>query len=103
MVEYTPVGVRVFGGFAIQAGAYTFGWQGADGATVETQAHFSFKFRREREGWSIVDHQSSAMPREPEELKHVSSPCCRHVPQLNIARACVGPLSCVLESASLAT
>jgi len=74
MVEYTPVGIRIFGGFAIQAGVYNFEWQGAEGGTVETQAHFSFKFRREQEGWSIVDHQSSSMPKAPDEPKHVRWP-----------------------------
>ncbi|CAN0444928.1 unnamed protein product, partial [Hapterophycus canaliculatus] len=31
VVEYTPVAVRVYGDFAVQADTYTFAFQGADG------------------------------------------------------------------------
>ncbi|CAM9750168.1 unnamed protein product [Ectocarpus sp. 6 AP-2014] len=75
VVEYTPVAVRVYGDFAIQAGTYTFAFQGADGATVEKRARFSFTFRRDRPGspqpWTIVEHHSSSMPTAPAGLKRV--------------------------------
>ena len=75
VVEYTPVAVRVYGDFAVQAGTYTFAFQGADGATVEKRARFSFTFRRDRPGspqpWTIVEHHSSSMPTAPAGLKHV--------------------------------
>ncbi|CAM9947506.1 unnamed protein product [Scytosiphon promiscuus] len=74
VVEYTPVAVRVYGDFAIQAGTYTFAFQGADGATVEKRARFSFTFRRDPENprkWVIVEHHSSSMPTAPAGLKRV--------------------------------
>eukprot|EP00752_Nemacystus_decipiens_P003524 g3250.t1 len=75
VVEYTPVAVRVYGDFAIQAGTYTFAFQGADGATVEKRARFSFTFRRDNPGspqpWTIVEHHSSSMPTAPAGLKRV--------------------------------
>ena len=75
VVEYTPVAVRVYGDFAVQAGTYTFAFQGPDGATVEKRARFSFTFRRDRPGspqpWTIVEHHSSSMPTAPAGLKHV--------------------------------
>lgn len=75
VVEYTPVAVRVYGDFAIQAGTYTFAFQGADGATVEKRARFSFTFRRDVPGapqpWTIVEHHSSSMPTAPAGLKRV--------------------------------
>ncbi|CAM9808765.1 unnamed protein product [Scytosiphon promiscuus] len=74
VVEYTPVAVRVYGDFAVQAGTYTFAFQGADGATVEKRARFSFTFRRDPENrrkWVVVEHHSSSMPTAPAGLKHV--------------------------------
>ena len=76
VVEYTPAPVRVYGQFAVEAGTYTFAWQGDDGKTVEKRARFSFTFRREKPGnpqpWIIVEHHSSSMPNAPKELKSVS-------------------------------
>ena len=76
MVEFTPVAVRVYGDFAVQAGTYTFAWQGEDGGTVEKRARFSFTFRRDHPGtpqaWMIVEHHSSSMPNAPSGLKAVS-------------------------------
>ncbi len=77
MVEYTPVAVRVYGDFAVQAGTYTFAWQGEDGATVEKRARFSFTFRRDNPGgpqpWTIVEHHSSSMPNATSGAKAVSA------------------------------
>ena len=68
--------VRVYGDFAVQAGTYTFAFQGADGATVEKRARFSFTFRRDHPEsptpWTIVEHHSSSMPNAPAGLKRVS-------------------------------
>lgn len=68
--------MRVYGQFAVQAGTYTFAWQGPDGATVEKRARFSFTFRRDDPAcpnkWTIVEHHSSSMPNAPEGLKPVS-------------------------------
>ncbi|CAN0262222.1 unnamed protein product [Scytosiphon promiscuus] len=75
VVEYTPVAVRVYGDFAVQAGTYTFAWQAEDGSTVEKRARFSFTFRRDNPGspqpWTIVEHHSSSMPTAPAGLKAV--------------------------------
>ncbi|CAM9529065.1 unnamed protein product [Ectocarpus sp. 12 AP-2014] len=75
LVEYTPVAVRVYGDFAVQAGTYTFAFQGADGETVEKRARFSFTFRRDHPEsptpWTIVEHHSSSMPNAPAGLKRV--------------------------------
>ncbi|CAB1106835.1 unnamed protein product [Ectocarpus sp. CCAP 1310/34] len=75
LLEYTPAPVRVYGEFAVQAGTYTFAWEGDDGDTVEKRARFSFTFRRGKPGsprpWTIVEHHSSSMPDAPAELKHV--------------------------------
>ncbi|CAM9166772.1 unnamed protein product [Ectocarpus sp. 4 AP-2014] len=76
LVEYTPVAVRVYGDFAVQAGTYTFSWQDNDGATVEKRARFSFTFRRDPtkpQEWAIVEHHSSSMPTAPAGLKPAMS------------------------------
>ncbi|CAN0239127.1 unnamed protein product, partial [Hapterophycus canaliculatus] len=76
LTEYTPAPVRVYGQFAVQAGTYTFAWQGPDDATVEKRARFSFTFRRDHPEsptpWTIVEHHSSSMPIAPDGLKRVS-------------------------------
>lgn len=75
LLEYTPAPVRVYGQFAVEAGTYTFAWQGPDGETVEKRARFSFTFRRCEKGspqpWVIVEHHSSSMPNAPEGLRPV--------------------------------
>ena len=65
--------MRVYGQFAVQAGTYTFAWQGEDGATVEKRARFSFTYRKDGSSWIIVEHHSSSMPIAPEGLKPVST------------------------------
>lgn len=72
MIQYNPGSVRVHGDIALQAGDYTFAWQGADGATVEVKARYTFGYRREKDGWIIIEHHSSAMPKAPDALKPVS-------------------------------
>lgn len=71
MTRLNPGSVRVHGDIGIQAGDYTFTWDGADGP-VEVDARFTFHFRREADGWKIVEHHSSAMPSAPAGLKAVS-------------------------------
>lgn len=72
MTRLNPGTVRMHGDIGIQAGDYTFTWIGADGP-VEVDARFTFHFRREADGWKIVEHHSSAMPKAPAALKAVSS------------------------------
>lgn len=73
MIEYNPSPPRVHGDFAIHGGDYTFAWQGADGATVEVLARFTFAYRKENGEWHIVEHHSSKMPDAPPALKAVST------------------------------
>lgn len=62
--------------FAVHAGAYTFAWQAADGSDVEVRARFTFCYRKDPNGWIIVEHHSSGMPKAPDGLKHVSTGLC---------------------------
>lgn len=50
--------VRIFGDLAINSGVYTFTF--ADGAVVT--ARFTYVYRRDGDGWKIIEHHSSAMP-----------------------------------------
>lgn len=50
--------VRIFGDLAINSGVYTFTF--ADGAVVT--ARFTYVYRRDNDGWKIIEHHSSAMP-----------------------------------------
>eukprot|EP00752_Nemacystus_decipiens_P012506 g11077.t1 len=68
MTRLNPGTVRMHGDIGIQAGDYTFTWDGADGP-VEVDARFTFHFRREADGWKIVEHHSSGMPEAPAALK----------------------------------
>lgn len=72
MTRLNPGTVRMHGDIGIQAGDYTFTWVGADGP-VEVDARFTFSFRREGNGWKIVEHHSSGMPTAPAALKAVSA------------------------------
>jgi len=50
--------VRIFDGFAINSGVYTFTFN--DGGVV--QARFTFVYRKNNSHWKIVEHHSSQMP-----------------------------------------
>lgn len=50
--------VRIFGDLAINSGVYTFTF--SDGAVVT--ARFTYVYRRDGDGWKIIEHHSSAMP-----------------------------------------
>jgi len=50
--------VRIFGNLSINSGIYTFTFR--DGTQV--QARFTFVYRRNDEGWKIIEHHSSQMP-----------------------------------------
>lgn len=56
--------IRVFGDTAVNSGMYTFTYRGDDGATQAVPARFSFVYRRTDEGWMIIDHHSSAAPKD---------------------------------------
>lgn len=53
--------VREFGDLAIDSGVYTFDLT-SDGATTQVPCRYTFVYRREADGWKIVEHHSSAMP-----------------------------------------
>lgn len=92
MTRLNPGKVQMHGDIGIQAGDYTFTWDGADGP-VEVDARFTFHFRREAGGWKIVEHHSSAMPTAPPALKPVSG----------ISSTCVLVFCVVLFSRRLTT
>ena len=50
--------IRIFGDLAINSGVYTF--QFNDDSRV--QARYTFVYRRQADGWLIIEHHSSAMP-----------------------------------------
>jgi uncharacterized protein (TIGR02246 family) len=54
---------RVFPGFAINDGRYTFQYQGANGKTKTVEARFNFVYRNVDGQWLIVDHHSSVLPK----------------------------------------
>lgn len=72
MTRLNPGMVQVHGDIGIHAGDYTFMWQAADGSDVEVDARYTFSYRKEADGWKIVEHHSSAMPSAPAGLKAVS-------------------------------
>jgi len=53
---------RVYGDTAIVSGAYTFSDVRDGVATNMRPARFTFVFRRDGNGWLIVDHHSSRVP-----------------------------------------
>jgi uncharacterized protein (TIGR02246 family) len=55
---------RSFGDTAINSGIYTFTYTGKDGKTVTVPARFSFAYRKVNGKWLIVDHHSSAVPKD---------------------------------------
>jgi hypothetical protein len=57
--------IRVYGNAAVNTGYYTFSYV-KDGETKSLPARYSFTYVKNGERWLIVDHQSSAMPINPE-------------------------------------
>ncbi|MDI1227117.1 MAG: SgcJ/EcaC family oxidoreductase [bacterium] len=56
--------IRVFQDTAVNSGMYTFSYQDEAGRTQSVPARFSFVYRRTEEGWMIIDHHSSAAPKD---------------------------------------
>ena len=50
--------VRISGDIAINSGIYTFTFK--DGTSI--QARFTYVYLRNDQGWTIIEHHSSAMP-----------------------------------------
>ena len=57
-VEINESNVRIFANLAINSGVYTFTFKG----DVKVQARFTFVYRKDTDGWKIIEHHSSAMP-----------------------------------------
>ncbi|CAM9125431.1 unnamed protein product [Chrysoparadoxa australica] len=74
-VSYYKPYIRVYDDFAINSGVYTFLWNdpAEPGGKKVKKARYSFTYKKDassRNGWSIVDHHSSAIPNAPAQLKH---------------------------------
>lgn len=54
--------IRIFGEIAINSGIYEFSVIGREEAIP---VRFTFVYRRQNDGWKIVEHHSSALPEEP--------------------------------------
>lgn len=50
--------IRVFDHLAINSGVYTFSFDDQ----TEVQARYTFVYRRQDDGWVIIEHHSSKMP-----------------------------------------
>lgn len=55
--------IRVFSDMAVNSGLYTFTFENADGETVSVPARYSFVYHKTPQGWLIVDHHSSLVPK----------------------------------------
>jgi len=53
--------IRVFGDIAVNSGIYSFALT-IDGVTSDVICRYSFVYRRDEDGWHIIDHHSSVMP-----------------------------------------
>lgn len=56
--EIDESNIRIFGDIAFNSGVYTFSF--GDGSKV--QGRFTFAYRKEANGWKIIEHHSSVMP-----------------------------------------
>jgi uncharacterized protein (TIGR02246 family) len=62
-VEFKDHLVRVYGDTAIDSGTYVFSFE-KDGAKTDLPARYTFVLVKDGGQWQIVDHHSSAMPKE---------------------------------------
>lgn len=53
--------IRVYGDFALNSGTYRIDYA-KDGAPMTIDARYSFAYRKQGEGWLIVDQHSSPLP-----------------------------------------
>ncbi len=56
--------IRVFQDTAVNSGMYTFSYQDEEGRSQSVPARYSFVYRRTDDGWMIIDHHSSAAPKD---------------------------------------
>ncbi|HET6520621.1 MAG TPA: SgcJ/EcaC family oxidoreductase [Geminicoccaceae bacterium] len=64
-VTFEDPHIRVYGDTAVNTGYYTFSYE-KDGQRQTLPARYSFTLVERDDGWLIVDHHSSAMPRPPQ-------------------------------------
>jgi uncharacterized protein (TIGR02246 family) len=62
-VEFKDHLVRVYGDTAIDSGTYVFSFE-KDGAKTDLPARYTFVLVKNGGQWQIVDHHSSAMPKD---------------------------------------
>ncbi len=53
--------IRVFNDIAINSGLYNFSVT-QDGQRVDVAARFTFVYRKDADGWRIIEHHSSVLP-----------------------------------------
>ncbi len=61
-VHFDDKNIRVFGDVAVNSGFYTFSYS-ENGKTIKVPARYTFVYVKKPQGWLIVDHHSSVMPK----------------------------------------
>ena len=57
----TEQNIRIYGDIAINSGLYTFALT-QDGVRTDVAARFTFVYRKQDDGWLIIEHHSSILP-----------------------------------------
>jgi len=57
----TEHNIRIYGDIAINSGLYTFSLT-QDGVQADVAARFIFVYRKQADGWLIIEHHSSILP-----------------------------------------
>lgn len=57
----TEQNIRIYDNIAINSGLYTFTLT-EDGAQTDVAARFTFVYRKDADGWLIIEHHSSILP-----------------------------------------
>jgi len=57
----TEHNIRIYDNIAINSGLYTFSLE-ADGVRADAAARFTFVYRKDEDGWLIIEHHSSILP-----------------------------------------
>jgi uncharacterized protein (TIGR02246 family) len=57
----TEQNIRIYGDIAINSGLYTFSLT-QDGVQADVAARFTFVYRKQADGWLIIEHHSSILP-----------------------------------------
>jgi len=58
----TESNIRVYGDVAVNSGLYTFALDDGNGGRVDVEARFTYVYKKEADGWYIVEHHSSVLP-----------------------------------------